>query len=103
MPEDVTAGARIQTADALEEAARKLRSADLSMTNEEIGNILHRAQDQIDHFREEIGARYHEAEEEYHRKVEPVENVIHDHPIPSVLVALGIGFLFGMLIGRHHD
>lgn len=111
MPEDTAermadkgfAGAdhlRNQTIEALEEAARKLRAADLSGGSEDIKNILHDAQDRMDQFREEMGARYQEMEEEYHRRVEPVEHVICEHPIPSVLVALGLGFLFGMLMGR---
>lgn len=90
-----------QTADALEEAARKLRSAEMSVNSDDVKNILHGVQDRMDEFREEIGAKYHEMEDEYHRQVEPVENIICDHPIPAVLVALGIGFLFGMLISRH--
>jgi ElaB/YqjD/DUF883 family membrane-anchored ribosome-binding protein len=90
-----------QTIDALEEAARKLRNADISVSRENVENILHGVQDQMDVYKEEIGARYHEMEEEYHNRVEPVENIICDHPIPAVMVALGIGFLFGMLISRH--
>ncbi len=90
-----------QTIDALEEAARKLRNADLAMNSEDVQNILHSVQDKMDQFREELGARYQEVETEYHKQVEPVENIICDHPIPAVLVALGVGFLFGMLISRH--
>jgi ElaB/YqjD/DUF883 family membrane-anchored ribosome-binding protein len=89
-----------QTIDALEEAARKLRNADISVSRENVENILHGVQNQMDVYKEEIGARYHEMEEEYHNRVEPVENIICDHPIPAVMVALGIGFLFGMLISR---
>ena len=111
MPEDTaermadkgSAGAdqlRNQTIEALEEAARKLRSADLAAGGEQIQDILYHVQDRMDQFREEMGARYEEMEDEYHRRVEPVETIICDHPIPSVLVALGLGFLFGMLIGR---
>jgi ElaB/YqjD/DUF883 family membrane-anchored ribosome-binding protein len=50
-----------------------------------------------------VGVKYHEIETEYHKKMEPVETVISDHPIPAVMVALGLGFLFGMLISRSHD
>ena len=89
-----------QTIEALEEAARKLRNADISVNREDVENILHGVQDQMDVYKEEIGAKYHEVEEEYHKQVEPVENIICDHPIPAVMVALGIGFLFGMLISR---
>lgn len=91
---------KTQTADALEEAARKLRNAEISVSSEEIQNILHSVQDRVDTFKEEIGAKYHEVEEEYYKQVEPVEQIICDHPIPAVLVAIGFGFLFGMLISR---
>ena len=32
-----------------------------------------------------------ENEADYHKRVEPVEHIIIDHPIPSVLIATGIG------------
>ncbi|HSA38751.1 MAG TPA: DUF883 C-terminal domain-containing protein [Methanoregula sp.] len=92
-----------QTIEALEEAARKLRNADLSLNNEDVQKILHSVQDKMDVYKEEIGAKYHELEAEYHQQVEPVENIICDHPIPAVMVAMGIGFLFGMLISRSRD
>ena len=57
----------------------------------------------MDQYKEKIGAKYHEMEVEYQKKVEPVEHIICEHPIPAVLVALGFGFLFGMLISRSHD
>jgi ElaB/YqjD/DUF883 family membrane-anchored ribosome-binding protein len=94
---------KLQTAEALEEAARKLRSADISVNNDDVKNILHGVQDKMDHFKEEMGAKYHEVEAEYQKKVEPVEHIICDHPIPAVLVAVGFGFLFGMLISRARD
>jgi ElaB/YqjD/DUF883 family membrane-anchored ribosome-binding protein len=94
---------KLQTIEALEEAARKLRSADISVNNEDVKHILHGVQDKMDHFKEEIGAKYHEVEAEYQKKVEPVENIICEHPIPAVLVAVGFGFLFGMLISRSRD
>ena len=94
---------KIQTAEALEEAARKLRSADIAAHGEDVKNILHDAEARIDQFREEVGEKYHEMEAEYHKKVEPVETIISDHPIPAVLIAMGVGFLFGMLICKSHD
>ncbi len=94
---------RNQTIEALEEAARKLRNADLSMNGEDVRNILHGVQDKMDHFKDEMGAKYHEVEAEYQKKVEPVEHIICDHPIPAVVVAVGFGFLLGMLISRSRD
>jgi ElaB/YqjD/DUF883 family membrane-anchored ribosome-binding protein len=92
-----------QTIEALEEAARRLRNTDVSMNGEDVKNILHGVQDKMDHFKVEIGAKYHEVEAEYQKKVEPVEHMIRDHPIPAVAVAVGFGFLLGMLISRSRD
>jgi ElaB/YqjD/DUF883 family membrane-anchored ribosome-binding protein len=94
---------KLQTAEALEGAARKLRSADVATHGEDVRNALHDAEARIHQFKEEVGAKYHDMEVEYHKTVEPVENIIADHPIPAVLVALGVGFLFGMLISKSHD
>jgi ElaB/YqjD/DUF883 family membrane-anchored ribosome-binding protein len=41
-------------------------------------------------------------EADYHKKAAPVERIITDHPIPSVLIAAGIGALIGMLISKAH-
>jgi ElaB/YqjD/DUF883 family membrane-anchored ribosome-binding protein len=89
---------RLQTAEALEEAARKLRSADISVNSGDFQHVLDDAGNRLDAFKAEMGARYHDLEVGYHETVEPVENMISDHPIPAVLVAAGIGFLLGMLI-----
>jgi ElaB/YqjD/DUF883 family membrane-anchored ribosome-binding protein len=94
---------KLKTADALEEAARKLRSADMSVRGDEVKHVLHDAEARIHQFKEEVGMKYHEMEAEYHKKVEPVETIISDHPIPAVMVAMGVGFLFGMLICKSHD
>jgi ElaB/YqjD/DUF883 family membrane-anchored ribosome-binding protein len=94
---------RLQTIEALEDAARKLRNADLAKSGDEVKNILHQVQGQVDEFREEIGTKYHEVEAEYQKRVEPVEHMICDHPIPAVMVALGFGFLLGMLISKARD
>lgn len=94
---------KLQTAEALEEAARRLRNADMSMNNDDIQNILHGVQDKVENFKEELGAKYQEMEIEYHKRAEPVENIICEHPIPAVLVALGVGVLVGMLISKFRD
>ena len=78
---------KIQTAEALEEAARKLRSADLSAKGEDVKHILHDVEDSVNQFQAEIGVKYQKIEADYHKRVEPVEHVITDHPIPSVLIA----------------
>ena len=94
---------KIQTAEALEEAARKLRNADLSEKGEDVKYILNDVEDRLNQFKEEVGVRYQKIEADYHHKVEPVENIIIDHPIPSVLIAAGVGVLIGMLIFKTRD
>ena len=94
---------KLRTADALEEAARTLRNADISMHGDEVKHVLHDAEERIHEFKDEVGVKFHEMEDEYHKKVEPVETIISDHPLPAVMVALGLGFLFGMLTSRSHD
>jgi ElaB/YqjD/DUF883 family membrane-anchored ribosome-binding protein len=94
---------KIQTAEALEEAARKLRNADLAEKGEDIKYILNDVEDKLNNFKEEVGARYQKIEADYHHKVEPVENIIMDHPIPSVLIAAGLGVLVGMLLFKSRD
>jgi ElaB/YqjD/DUF883 family membrane-anchored ribosome-binding protein len=94
---------KIQTAEALENAARKLRSADVSAKGEDVKHILQDVEDQVNQFRAEVGDRYRKIDACYHKKVEPVEHIITDHPIPSVLIAAGIGALIGMLILKARD
>ncbi len=94
---------KIQTADALEEAARRLRNADVATHGDDVKAILHDAEARIDQFKENVGMKFDEMEARYHEKMEPVETTISDHPIPAVLIAMGLGFLFGMLICRSHD
>jgi len=94
---------KIQTAGALEDAARKLREANVAAHGEDIKKILLDVENRVNQFKEAAGVEYHKIEEGYNQSVEPVENIIIDHPIPSVLVATGIGVLIGMLLSRAHD
>jgi ElaB/YqjD/DUF883 family membrane-anchored ribosome-binding protein len=94
---------KIQTAEALEDAARKLRRTDVAAKGEDVKYILQDVEDRVNQFKAEVGAGYHTMEEGYHQSVEPVENIIIDHPIPAVLVAAGAGLLLGMLIFRARD
>ena len=94
---------KIQTAEALEEAARKLRDADIVSGGEDVKDILHDVEFRVNLFRKECGAELNRIEAGYHKSVEPVENIIIDHPLPSVLVATGNGLLIGMLIFRARD
>lgn len=47
--------------------------------------------------------RNYDIEAKYKATVEPVENTIKEHPIPSVLVGAGVGILIGVLIAKHHN
>ena len=93
----------IQTADALEEAARKLRSADISVKDEDVRNILSDVESRVNQFKTEASAGYKRIEADYHKSIEPVEHIIIEHPIPAILIAAGIGVLIGMLISKSRD
>jgi ElaB/YqjD/DUF883 family membrane-anchored ribosome-binding protein len=82
---------KVHTADSLEELARKLREADLSVKGDEIKAMLDDAEARINDLKEDIG-----------KKVEPVENFIVDHPLTSIMIAAGVGFLVGSLASRMH-
>jgi len=94
---------KIQTAEALESAARRLRKTDVASRGEEVKFILQDVEDRVNLFKEEVGAGYRKIEAGYHQSVEPVENIIIEHPIPSVLVAAGAGILIGMLLFKPRD
>ena len=94
---------KIQTAEAFEDAARRLRDTDVVSQGEDVKEILHNVEYRVNKFKKECGAEYDRIEAGYHQRVEPVEHVIIDHPIPSVLAAAGIGILFGMLIFRSRN
>lgn len=94
---------KIQTAEALEEAARKLRNADVSAKGDDVRNILSNVETRVNQLKTEVGEGYARVEADYHKRVEPVEHIIIDHPIPAVLIAAGIGVLIGMLIFKSRD
>ena len=91
---------KLQTAQKLEEAARKLRSADISTHGEDVKKIMNDIESQVYQFKKEAGVKYDEMEADFHKKMEPVETMITDHPIPAMLIAIGVGILTGMLIRR---
>jgi ElaB/YqjD/DUF883 family membrane-anchored ribosome-binding protein len=91
---------KLQTAGKLEEAARKLRSADISMHGEDLKNIMYDVEAQVHQFKKEAGVKYEEMEAGFHKNMEPIETMITDHPLPAILVAIGVGVLAGMLIRR---
>jgi ElaB/YqjD/DUF883 family membrane-anchored ribosome-binding protein len=91
---------KTQTAEALEDAARKLRMADVSAQGEHVKQILQDVEDRVNQFKKEAGVKYDEMEAGFHKNMEPVETMITDHPIPAILVAIGVGVLAGMLIRK---
>ena len=94
---------KLQTAEALEEAARRLRSADVSAKGEDVRQILHDIEGRIQQLKAAAGAGYGKIDADYHKMVEPVETVIAQHPIPAVLIATGVGVLIGMVIFKARD
>ena len=94
---------KIQTAEALEEAARRLRSAEAPVNEEDVRQILNEVESRVSRFKTEVGEGYERIEADYHKKIEPVENIIIEHPIPAVLIAAGMGVLIGMLIFKSRD
>jgi ElaB/YqjD/DUF883 family membrane-anchored ribosome-binding protein len=94
---------RLQAAEAMEEAARRLRSADVSAKGEDVRRILEDVEGRINRVREAVGAEYGRLDRGFHERVEPVEKMITEHPLPAVLIAAGVGALIGMLIARARD
>ncbi|MGA9140565.1 MAG: hypothetical protein WBZ29_10090 [Methanocella sp.] len=78
---------KVQTADVLEETARKLREADLSVKGEDVKAMLNDAEARIGMLKADV-----------EKKVEPVETFIVEHPFASVMIAMGAGFVIGSLI-----
>lgn len=80
---------KVLTADRLEELARKLREADISLKGDDVKAMLSEAEARIEDLKADISKR-----------VEPVEDFIVDHPLTSVLIAAGLGFLIGSFASR---
>ena len=80
---------KVQAADALEEAARKLREMSITAKGEDVKAVLN-----------DTGARIDELKAQVGKKVEPVEDFITDHPFVSIALAAGVGLLIGSLLTR---
>ena len=129
MTDDVISDMKKKTADALEEAARKLRESEEAMSGEEIWDIVHgvegklqevvpkkieAAEEVAEETGESIRKRLHEAEErlrsyteaehaDIEKKVRSVESFVTENPIPAVAIAAGAGLLFGLIAARLRD
>ena len=73
---------KVQTANAREETARKLRITDVSARGGDVKQILQDVEDRVNQFKADVGVRYHTMEADYYERAEPVEHSIIDHPIP---------------------
>ncbi|MCP1715832.1 ElaB/YqjD/DUF883 family membrane-anchored ribosome-binding protein [Methanocalculus alkaliphilus] len=129
MTDDVISDMKKKTADALEEAARKLRESEEAMSGEEIWDIVHDAEGKLqevvpkkikaaeevaEEAGEDIRKKLHDAEEklrsyveaehgDIEKKVRSVESFVTENPIPAVAIAAGAGLLFGMIAARLRD
>ena len=84
--------AKVQAADAFEEAARRLREMSMTGKGEDVKALLN-----------ELDAKTGELKSQVEKKVEPVEDFIHEHPFMTVAIAVGAGFLIGSLLARRRD
>ena len=80
---------KVQTADALEEAARKLRDMSMTAKGDDIKAVLEDTGERIDRLKSEMG-----------QKVQPMEDFITEHPFMSIAIAVGAGLLIGALVVR---
>jgi ElaB/YqjD/DUF883 family membrane-anchored ribosome-binding protein len=80
---------KVQTADALEEAARKLREMSIAAKGEDVKAVL-----------SDTEAKINELKSKVSKKVEPVEDFITEHPFVSIALAAGVGLLIGSLLTR---
>jgi len=94
---------KIQTAEALEEAARRLRNSDVSANGDDIRLLLSDVESRVNQLETDVSGGNERIEADYHKKIEPVEQIIIEHPIPAVLIAAGIGVLIGMLLFKSRD
>jgi ElaB/YqjD/DUF883 family membrane-anchored ribosome-binding protein len=84
--------AKIQAADAFEEASRRLRGMSMTGKGDEVKALLN-----------ELDAKTGELKSQVEKKVEPVEDFIHEHPFMTVAIAVGAGFLIGSLLASRRD
>ncbi len=84
--------AKIQAADAFEDAARRLREMSVTGKGEDVKALLN-----------ELDAKTGELKSQVEKKVEPVEDFIHEHPFMTVAIAIGAGFLIGSLLASRRD
>jgi ElaB/YqjD/DUF883 family membrane-anchored ribosome-binding protein len=80
---------KAQAADALDDAARKLREMSITAKGEDVKAVLKDTEAKISELKSQAG-----------RDVEPVEDFITEHPLVSIALAAGMGLLLGSLLTR---
>lgn len=80
---------KVQTAEALEETAKKLKDTNMTGTGDDVKAVLNEAGVKIDKLKGDVS-----------QKVEPVEDFITEHPFFSIAIAAGAGILIGALLVR---
>jgi ElaB/YqjD/DUF883 family membrane-anchored ribosome-binding protein len=84
--------AKLQAADAFDEASRRLRELSMTGKGDEVKAILNELDAKTDELKSQVG-----------KKIEPVEDFIHEHPFMTVAIAVGAGFLIGSLMASRRD
>ena len=84
--------AKLQAADAFEEAARRLREMSVTGKGDDVKALLNELETKTSDLKAEVG-----------KKVEPVEDFIHEHPFMTVAIAVGAGLLIGSLLASRRD
>ena len=84
--------AKLQAADAFENAAKRLREMSVTGKGDDVKAILN-----------DLDAKTVELKSQVEKKVEPVEDFIHEHPFMTVAIAVGAGFLLGSLLASRRD
>lgn len=77
------------TADVLQEAAKKLREANLAGRGEDVKAVVSDLEDKAMRLRSDV-----------EKKIEPMEDFISTHPFMSVMIAVGVGYIVGTMITR---
>jgi ElaB/YqjD/DUF883 family membrane-anchored ribosome-binding protein len=79
--------AKVQAADAFEEASIRLRGIKMTGKGDEVKALLN-----------DMDAKASELKSQVEKKVEPIGDFIYDHPFVTVAVAVGAGLLIGSIL-----
>jgi ElaB/YqjD/DUF883 family membrane-anchored ribosome-binding protein len=79
--------AKLQAADAFEDASIRLRGISITNKGDEVKALLN-----------DLDAKTGELKSMVEKKVEPVGDFIHEHPFMTVAVAVGAGLVIGSIL-----